>query len=82
MIVSGQQKRVIGLLQEAFRRQKIYLRIVAMEPSVMSGIKLSVPLIQNKDALLDLAGQLRVETGFAEWDIAVGKIDGDDLQHI
>jgi hypothetical protein len=101
MIVSGQTKRMIGLLQAALRKQKTYLRSIESEglipvssqaskrhanttdrePTSNEAI-LTDLLKTNNDALLKLAGELRAETEFAQWDVAFGKLDGNDVEQI
>lgn len=92
---------MIGLLQDALRKQKAHLRSIESEGLVPVSSKASAPharmagqeQIANEampissfkgknDALLKLAGELRAETEFAQWDITYGKLDGNDLEHI
>jgi Putative ER transporter, 6TM, N-terminal len=80
MIVSGQQKRMISLLKATIGIQRSYMRHPRNENKKEAGIV--AKLKANNDVLLELGGQLRVETGFAEWDVAYGKLHGEDLQQI
>ena len=92
-IAIAQQKRIIGLLQQAMRVQKAYLSSIdhaEQHPheTATSGQKTenksarADSLKTNSDAILQLAAELRTETAFAQWDMAIGKLSGEDFEKI
>jgi len=93
-IASRQQNRLIGLIQQSMEAQKAYLSSIdhaedSQDQATTAHSKAKAnksfdtdSLKQNSDAILQLTGELRTETAFAQWDIAIGKLNGEDYEQV
>jgi len=93
-VASSRQNRLIGLIQEAMGAQKAYLSSIdhtekSQDQATTAHCKAIASksfdtdsLKQNSDAILQFTGELRTETAFAQWDIDIGKLNGEDYERV